>query len=146
MICRAFRIALAVALLGTAGSQGVIVPIGDRRDHLWDESRDLLYVSTDRGVIERYSPTGVSPPALFVTPNRLNGFDITPAGDALYIADELFFTGTAAEVTPIRSVDKYQIGSGKRGPVTEKIQHNFFGILAGEIDDRHNWLTFLDEA
>lgn len=62
----------------------------------------------------------------------------------LYIADELFFTGTAAEVTPIRSVDKIQIGVGKRGPITEKIQSEFLGIIEGRKEDRHGWLTFLD--
>ncbi len=62
----------------------------------------------------------------------------------LYIADELFFTGTAAEVTPIRSVDKIQIGIGKRGPITEKIQSEFLGIIEGRKEDRHGWLTLLD--
>jgi branched-chain amino acid aminotransferase len=62
----------------------------------------------------------------------------------LYIADELFFTGTAAEVTPIRSVDKIQIGIGKRGPITENIQSEYLGIIEGRKEDRHGWLTFLD--
>jgi branched-chain amino acid aminotransferase len=61
--------------------------------------------------------------------------------ELLYIADEIFFTGTAAEVTPIRSVDKVQIGSGSRGPVTEKIQKAFFEIVEGITPDRYGWLT-----
>jgi branched-chain amino acid aminotransferase len=61
--------------------------------------------------------------------------------EALYIADEVFFTGTAAEVTPIRSVDRVTIGSGRRGPVTERIQREFFGIIAGEIPDRFGWMA-----
>jgi branched-chain amino acid aminotransferase len=61
--------------------------------------------------------------------------------ELLYMADELFFTGTAAEITPIRSVDHIQIGSGRRGPVTERLQTEFFGITSGEIPDRHGWLT-----
>jgi branched-chain amino acid aminotransferase len=61
--------------------------------------------------------------------------------EALYIADELFFVGTAAEVTPIRSVDKITIGSGARGPVTEAIQKEFFAIVEGTKPDRHGWLT-----
>jgi len=61
--------------------------------------------------------------------------------ELLYLADEMFFTGTAAEVTPIRSVDGITIGSGKRGPITERLQSEFFGILAGEVQDRHGWLT-----
>jgi branched-chain amino acid aminotransferase len=59
----------------------------------------------------------------------------------LYIADEVFFTGTAAEVTPIRSVDRIPVGSGRRGPVTERIQKDFFGLLRGDLEDRYGWLT-----
>jgi len=61
--------------------------------------------------------------------------------EMLYIVDELFFVGTAVEVTPIRSVDHIQIGKGVAGPVTRKIQEEFFGITSGTKPDRHNWLT-----
>ena len=61
--------------------------------------------------------------------------------EMLYIADELFFSGTAAEVTPIRSVDRITIGNGKRGPITEAIQKEFFAIVNGTKPDRHGWLT-----
>ena len=61
--------------------------------------------------------------------------------ELLYIADEVFFTGTAAEVTPIRSVDKITVGKGKIGPVTKAIQQEFYGIVRGEKADRYNWLT-----
>ena len=61
--------------------------------------------------------------------------------EALYIADEVFFTGTAAEVTPIRSIDKITIGRGKRGPITERIQKEFFALINGEVPDRYHWLT-----
>lgn len=61
--------------------------------------------------------------------------------EMLYIADEIFFTGTAAEVTPIRSVDRIQIGPGRRGPVTERIQQEFFAIVNGTVPDRYGWLT-----
>ena len=64
--------------------------------------------------------------------------------DLLYIADEIFFTGTAAEVTPIRSMDHRIIGEGKRGPVTEKIQYTFFKIIKGEIEDKYGWFTLVD--
>jgi len=60
--------------------------------------------------------------------------------EALYIADELFFTGTAAEVSPIRSVDGIQIGIGRRGPITEQLQSAFFDVINGEIPDRWGWL------
>ncbi|MEO0205448.1 MAG: branched-chain amino acid transaminase [candidate division WOR-3 bacterium] len=59
----------------------------------------------------------------------------------LYLADEVFFTGSAAEVTPIRSIDKITIGEGKAGPITKKLQKYFFDIIEGRIEDKHNWLT-----
>ena len=61
--------------------------------------------------------------------------------EMLYIADEVFFTGTAAELTPIRSIDRITVGAGKRGPVTEKLQKEFFAIVEGRKPDRHGWLT-----
>jgi branched-chain amino acid aminotransferase len=61
--------------------------------------------------------------------------------ESLYIADEIFFTGSAAEVTPIRSIDRITIGAGRRGPVTEQIQREFFAYIRGEVDDRYGWLT-----
>ncbi len=63
--------------------------------------------------------------------------------DELYISDELFFTGTAAEVTPIREIDNYQIGEGKRGPVTENIQKKFFAIAKGEEEKYLSWLDYI---
>jgi len=65
--------------------------------------------------------------------------------EALYVADELFFTGTAAEVTPIRTVDHYTVGEGERGPVTEELQSAFFDVVHGGHDP-HDWLTFVDVA
>lgn len=61
--------------------------------------------------------------------------------DDLYIADEAFFTGTAAEVTPIREVDRRVIGQGARGPVTEKLQKAFFDVVSGKNPKYHHWLT-----
>ena len=65
------------------------------------------------------------------------------AREMLYIADEIFFTGTAAEITPIRSVDRITVGAGKRGPVTERIQKDFFAVIHGDAEDRHGWLMAL---
>ncbi|MBO9314416.1 MAG: branched-chain amino acid transaminase [Chloroflexus sp.] len=62
--------------------------------------------------------------------------------EMLYLADELFFTGTAAEVTPIRSVDRIPVGSGRRGPITAAVQEAFFGIVQGERPDRYGWLEY----
>ncbi len=61
--------------------------------------------------------------------------------EMLYIADEVFFTGTAAEITPIRSVDKVSVANGRRGPITEMIQNEFFGVVSGSADDVFGWLT-----
>jgi branched-chain amino acid aminotransferase len=63
--------------------------------------------------------------------------------EMLYIADEVFFVGTAVEITPVRSVDKITVGGGTRGPITAEIQRTFFDIVYGEIPDRHGWLTFV---
>ncbi|NQW02520.1 MAG: branched-chain amino acid transaminase [Acidobacteria bacterium] len=64
--------------------------------------------------------------------------------EMLYIADEVFFCGTAAEITPIRSVDKIKIGSGKRGPIAAALQRAFFDRINGVTPDRHKWLTYVD--
>lgn len=74
------------------------------------------------------------------------GFDIPIREEQLpreflYIADELFFCGTAAEITPIRSVDGIEVGPGRPGPVTQRIQREYMGIVKGKIPDRHGWLT-----
>jgi branched-chain amino acid aminotransferase len=63
------------------------------------------------------------------------------ARETLYIADEVFLTGTAAEITPVRSVDRIPVGTGARGPVTERLQKEFFALLDGEAEDRYGWLT-----
>src|SRR6185436_19594669 len=62
---------------------------------------------------------------------------------ALYVADELFFSGTAAEISPIRSVDRITVGAGGRGPVTERIQKAFFQITRGERAAPGDWLTYV---
>lgn len=63
--------------------------------------------------------------------------------EVLYIADELFFAGTAAEVTPIRSVDKMLVGNGQRGEITAAVQERFFGLFDGKADDKHGWLDYV---
>ncbi len=64
--------------------------------------------------------------------------------EMLYIADEVFFSGTAAEITPIRSVDRIQIGKGRRGPVAEALQKEFFSVVNGSKPDRHGWLSMVN--
>jgi branched-chain amino acid aminotransferase len=64
----------------------------------------------------------------------------------MYAADEMFMTGTAAEITPVASVDDIQIGSGTRGPLTEKLQQAFFGLFTGATPDQWGWLEELQET
>jgi branched-chain amino acid aminotransferase len=63
--------------------------------------------------------------------------------EMLYTADEVFFTGTASEVTPIRSIDQIKIGAGHRGPVAAMLQERYFGVIDGTVPDQHGWLTFV---
>ena len=63
--------------------------------------------------------------------------------ERLYSANEVFFTGTAAEVTPIRSIDHRTIGIGKRGPISEKIQSAFFEIVEAKVEDKYGWLSYI---
>jgi branched-chain amino acid aminotransferase len=64
--------------------------------------------------------------------------------EMLYVADELFFTGTAAEVSPIRSVDRITVGKGRRGPITGEVQAAFFAVVQGEHEDAHGWLEYAE--
>jgi branched-chain amino acid aminotransferase len=78
-----------------------------------------------------------------ITLARAHGFEVREQSiprEFLYLADEMFLTGTAAEVTPVRSVDKITIGAGKRGPITEAIQAAFFGLFTGKTEDKWGWL------
>ncbi|CAM4064077.1 branched-chain amino acid transaminase [Pseudoalteromonas byunsanensis] len=67
------------------------------------------------------------------------------AREALYLADEFFMTGTAAEVTPVRSVDQIQIGDGKRGPITKELQQAYFDLVKGQSEDSFGWLDYINE-
>jgi len=80
---------------------------------------------------------------------RERGFEVRECAiprELLYIADEAFFTGTAVEITPIRSVDRLAVGNGKRGPVTETLQQAFFGLFSGRTPDKWGWLDYVDMA
>mgnify|MGYP001814127182 FL=1 len=82
-----------------------------------------------------------------ITIARDLGYTVTEQSvsrEMLYLADEVFFTGTAAEITPVRSVDRLPVGNGSRGPVTKAIQDVFFGMVKGELEDKWNWLTPVD--
>lgn len=84
-----------------------------------------------------------------ITLARAHGFEVREQAlprEFLYLADEMFMTGTAAEVTPVRSVDKVTIGAGKRGPITEAIQTAFFGLFTGKTQDKWGWLEPCDDG
>lgn len=75
------------------------------------------------------------------------GFDVveqTFTRDDMYIADEIFFTGTAAEVTPVRDVDNRIVGTGRPGPVTKQLQERYFDVVRGSAEDHPEWLTYVD--
>jgi branched-chain amino acid aminotransferase len=77
------------------------------------------------------------------------GFEIyeqTIPREMLYIADEIFLTGTAAEITPVRSVDRTSVGNGERGEITRRLQDAFFGLFKGTTDDQWGWLDPVDET
>jgi branched-chain amino acid aminotransferase len=82
-----------------------------------------------------------------VTLAREMGFEVreqTIPREMLYIADELFFCGTAVEVTPIRSVDRVTIGRGRRGPITQALQERFYQVVTGQAEDKWGWLQYLN--
>jgi branched-chain amino acid aminotransferase len=84
-----------------------------------------------------------------ITLAREAGYTVTETvlpRESLYTADEVFFCGTAAEVTPVRSVDKIKVGIGKPGSVTKALQTAFFKVINGEVPDRHGWLTYVYPA
>ncbi len=66
--------------------------------------------------------------------------------EMLYVADEIFFTGTAAEISPVRSVDRIPVGSGSRGPITKQVQDEFFALTSGQKPDRYGWLTHVRQS
>lgn len=74
---------------------------------------------------------------------KAEGYEVreqTLSRESLYFADEIFFTGTAAEITPVRSVDRHTVACGGRGPITETLQQRFFGLFTGETEDQWGWL------
>jgi branched-chain amino acid aminotransferase len=119
----------------------------DIQGHVSEGSGENIFVISD-GVI--YTPPMAASVLLGITRAgviqvaKSLGYEIREQDmprEMLYIADELFFTGTAAEVTPIRSVDKVKIGSGSRGPITKSIQEMFFNIVNSNAPDPWCWLT-----
>ena len=127
-------------------SEGIAL---DTFGHISEGSGQNLFIVRD-GVIYTPPLTAAILPGItrdtVLTLARDLGFTVREESlprELLYIADEAFFVGTAAEITPIRSVDKVAVGKGRRGPITEAIQRAFFEIINGESPDRHGWLTYV---
>jgi branched-chain amino acid aminotransferase len=124
----------------------------DSAGHISEGSGENLFLVRD-GVI--YTAAlgasilkGVTRDSVMVIARDL-GYEVreeTIPREMLYIADEVFFSGTAAEISPIRSVDRIQVGEGKPGPITLAIQEQYMGICKGEIEDRFGWLTMVNDT
>jgi branched-chain amino acid aminotransferase len=103
-----------------------------------------------RGVIFTTPANGTLLPGItrdsLITLARDAGFEVREQAmqrEALYTADEIFLTGTASEVTPVRSVDRIKVGTGRVGEVTKQLQRTFLDLVHGKLDDGHGWLTFV---
>jgi branched-chain amino acid aminotransferase len=124
----------------------------DANGYLSEGSAENLFVVRD-GVL--YTPPvsaailpGITRDAVITLARHL-GYEVREQvmpREVLYVADELFFTGTAAEITPIRSVDRAPVGAGRRGPVTARIQETFFAVARGQAEDRWGWLSHVDPS
>lgn len=121
----------------------------DTSGHISEGSGENLFVVRDNVL---YTPTlassiltGITRDTVITLAREL-GLEVhqeTLPRELLYIADEVFFVGTAVEITPIRSVDKIAIGNGRRGPVAEALQRAFFNVINGVTADTHGWLTYV---
>ncbi len=134
-----------------AKRHGYVEGIGlDQNGHISEGAGENLFV-IKKGVIYTPPSTACILPGLtrdtVMVLAREMGYEVREeaiAREALYLADEFFMCGTAAEITPVRSVDQITIGAGSRGPITEKIQDAFFGLFAGKTEDKWGWLEALD--
>jgi branched-chain amino acid aminotransferase len=127
-------------------SEGIALNI---RGHISEGSGENIFLVMDGRILTPPLSTSILPGITrdsVITLARDLGlavFEETIPREMLYIADEVFFTGSAAEITPIRSIDKITIGSGKRGPVVKKLQEAFFAVINGGREDKHGWLTYV---
>ena len=119
------------------------------RGHISEGSGENLFLVRDGAVYTPPLSSSVLPGITRASVMTLLGemgvrvVEDTIPRELLYIADEVFFTGSAAEITPIRSIDKILIGSGKRGPLTKKLQEAFFAYINGSREDTYGWFTFV---
>jgi branched-chain amino acid aminotransferase len=135
---------------------------GEARRHGYDEGIALSvdgYLSEGAGENIFVIKDGViiTPPATsailpgitrdsIMTIARDKGYEVREANiarEALYLADEVFMTGTAAEVVPVATIDKIEVGTGKRGPITKELQAAYFGLFNGTTEDKWGWLDYV---
>jgi len=120
----------------------------DAQGYVSEASGENIFI-VKNGVIKTTPPTsileGITRDAIIqiATDNGIAVVEQRFTRDELYMADECFFTGTAAEITPVREVDDRQIGAGKPGPVTQKLQSVYFDAIKGKIDRYRSWLTYI---
>lgn len=134
-------------IAGEARRHGYTEGIALDINHLVSEGAGENLFVIKKGVI--YTPPttcailpGITRDTIMVLARKL-GYEVVEqaiAREALYLADEFFMTGTAAEIVPVRTVDGISVGSGSRGPITEQIQKAFFGLFNGETADEWGWL------
>ncbi len=119
------------------------------RGHISEGSGENIFIIIDGKIHTPPLSSSILPGITRDTVIRLAGelnipfIEETIPREMLYIADEVFFTGSAAEITPIRSIDKIVIGEGKRGPVTKNLQDEYFAFINGEREDKYHWLTYI---
>jgi len=125
-------------------SEGIAL---DTRGHVSEGSGENIFLVYDGRILTPSLAASVLPGITRDTVMKLAaelGYTAEEADiprEMLYIADEVFFTGTAAEITPIRSIDKVPVGIGRRGPITEALQTRFFDLVEGRAEDEYGWLT-----
>ncbi len=123
----------------------------DAQGHVSEASGENIFMVKNGAIYTPSTGSSILPGITrhtIITLARELGYAVTQRAiprEALYIADEVFFTGSAAEVTPVARIDHIPIGEGIRGPITKALQDAFFGVVSGEADDRYGWLTFVNQ-
>ncbi len=123
----------------------------DPSGHISEGSGENIFLARDGRIYTPPLASSVLPGITrdsVITLARELGYEVSEqplAREMLYIADEVFFTGTAAEITPIRSVDRIVVGKGQPGPITQRLQERFLAIVEGRAEDKYGWLTFCNQ-
>ena len=123
----------------------------DASGHVSEGSGENLFIVHDGKIITPPLSSSILPGITrdsVITLARELGYPVSEQAisrEMLYIADEVFFTGTAAEITPIRSVDRIVVGKGQPGPLTLSLQERFLSIVQGQVEDKYGWLTLCQQ-